>query len=117
MLSARIDTRIKLHIVFHPGSPIQYLILQKTPLVHAHEDCPEPEQSLKFSLELRGTGSEAIIGNVCQQCKARKDQATFDIVDFRAPTTVVTIVNGTASIEFFIKCYAYHHVEDSRAFW
>jgi hypothetical protein len=116
ILSARINTRIKLDISFHPGSPIQYLILQKTPLVHAHEDCPEPEQSLKFSLELRGAGSEAIIGNVCSQCKGRKDQVTWDIVDFRAPTTVITIANGIANVEFFIKCYAIHHNQGNCAF-
>jgi hypothetical protein len=117
VLSARINTRIKLDISFHPGSPIQFLTLPQTPSVHAHEDSPQPGRSLKFSLELGGTGSEAIIGNVCLQCKRRKDQATWDIVDFRAPTTVITIVNGTASIEFYIKCYVSHHVEDSRAFW
>ena len=114
ILSARIDTRIKLHVSFHPGSPIQFLKLPKTTSVHG--DCDAPEHSLKFSLELRGSANGAIIQYVCSKCKERKDQATRDIVDFRAQSTIVTIENGTASIEFFIKCYAHHHGLDFHAF-
>ena len=107
VLSARINTRIKLSVFFGPDSPVKFLKIPKTPSVH--EDCPTPEGSWKFSLELKGTGSGNIIGNICENCKNRKDQATWDVVDFRAPTTNVPIENGTASIEFFIKCYAHHH--------
>ena len=107
VLSARIDTRIKLRVSFLPGSPVEFLKIPKTPSVH--RECPTPERSLKFSLELKGAGSETIIGNICDNCKKRKGQATWDIVDFRAPTTIVTIENGTVDIEFFIKCYAHHH--------
>ena len=114
ILSARIDTRIKLHISFHPGSSIQFLILPKTPSVHS--DCDAPEQSLKFSLELRGSAEGATIPYVCSKCKERKDQATRDIVDFRAQSTIVTIEDGTAGIEFFIKCYSQHHGLDHHAF-
>jgi len=74
-----------------------------------HKEFLEPERSLKFSLELKGVGSETIIQDVCPKCKERKDQATWDMIDFRAPTTTVTIENGTARIEFSIKCYAFHH--------
>ena len=114
VLSARIDTGIKLHIAFLPGSPVQFLKLPKTPSVH--EDCPQPPRSLKFSLELRGAGSGMIIGNVCAKCKERKDQATWDIVDFRARTPISAIKNETANVEFFIKCYANHHGLDHHAF-
>ena len=114
ILSARIDTRIKLHISFHPGSSIQFLKLPKTPSVHS--DCDVPEQSLKFSLELRGSAEGATIQYVCSKCKERKDQATRDIVDFRAQSTIVTVEDGTASIEFFIKCYAQHHGLDHHTF-
>jgi len=107
VLSARIDTRIKLCVSFHPGSSVQSLKIPKTPSVH--EECPTPEGSLRFSLELKGADSRTIIKNVCDKCKERKDQATWDMVDFRAPTTIVSIENGTANIEFFIKCYAHHH--------
>ena len=115
MLSARIDTRIKLHISFQPSSQVQFLRIPKTPSVH--DDRPEPEQALRFSLELRGAAGGAIIGNVCSKCKERKGQATWDIVDFRAPTTIITIENGTATIEFFIKCYPQHHGLDPCGFW
>jgi hypothetical protein len=74
-----------------------------------HGDSPTPERFLKFSVELKGAGREAIIRNICEKCKERKDQATWDMVDFRAPTTIIVIENGTANIEFFIKCYARHH--------
>jgi hypothetical protein len=114
-LSARIDTRIKLHISFQSGSSVQFLKIPKT--LSVHEDRPEPERSLKFSLELRGAAGGAIIEKVCSKCKERKDQATWDIVDFRAPTTIITIENGTATIEFFIKCYAQHHGIDPCGFW
>jgi len=107
VLSARIDTRIKLCMIFHPGSPVQYLKIPKTPSVHG--ECPTPAGSLKFSLELKGADSRTIIGNVCEKCKERRDQASWDIVDFRAPTTIISIENATANIEFFIKCYAHHH--------
>jgi hypothetical protein len=93
---------------FRPQSPVQFLKIPKTSSVHG--ECPEPEQFLRFSLELKGVGSQTtIIRKVCLKCKERKDQATWDMVDFRAPTTIVTIENGTADIEFFIKCYAHHH--------
>ena len=114
ILSARIETRIKLHISFHPGSSIQFLKLPKTPSVHIDE--PASEQSLKFSLELRGSAGGAIIQYVCSKCKERKDQATRDIVDFRAQSTTVAIESGTVSIEFSIKCYAQHHGLDHNAF-
>jgi len=107
ILSARIDTRIKLCVTFRPGSPVQFLKIPKTPSVHG--ESLRTERSLKFSLELKGAGSQTIIRNVCEKCKERKDQATWDMADFRAPTTIVTIENGTAKIEFFIKCYAHHH--------
>jgi len=107
VLLARIDTRIKLCVTFCPGSPVQYLKIPKTPSVHG--EYPTPAESLKFSLELKGADSQTIIRNVCEKCKERKDQATWDIVDFRAPTTTISIENGTANIEFFIKCYAHHH--------
>jgi len=107
VLSARIDTRIKLCVSFHPGSSVQSLKIPKTPSVHG--ECPTPAGSLKFSLELKGADTQTIIKNVCDKCKERKDQATWDMVDFRAPTTIVSIENGTANIEFFIKCYAHHH--------
>ena len=108
VLSARIDTRIKLTVFFGPDSPVKSLKIPKTPSVH--RDCPTPEGSFKFSLELKGTGNGNIIGNICENCKKkRKYQATWDIVDFRAPTTNITIENGAANIEFFIKCYAHHH--------
>ena len=113
VLSARIDTRIKLRMSFRPGSPVEFLKIPRTPSVH--RECPTPERSLEFSLELKGAGGETIIGNICDDCKERKDQATWDIVDFRAPTTIVTIENGTAYIEFFIRCYAFHH--DVTNFW
>jgi hypothetical protein len=114
-LSARIDTRIKLRISFQSCSSVQFLKIPKTPSVH--EDRAGPERSLKFSLELRGAAGGATIGSVCSKCKERKDQATWDIVDFRSPTTIITIENGTATIEFFIKCYAQHHGLDHRGFW
>jgi hypothetical protein len=107
VLLVRIDTRIKLRVSFHPGSPVQFLKIPKTPSVHG--ECPTPEGSLKFSLELKGAGSQTIIRNVCEKCKERKDQATWDMVDFRAPTTIVSIEDGKANIEFSIKCYAHHH--------
>ena len=107
VLSARIDTRIELRLCFHPDSPVQFLKIPKTPSVHG--ECPTPAGSWKFSLELKGVGSPSIIRNVCENCKERKDQATWDIVDFRAPTTIVSIQDRTASVEFFIKCYAHHH--------
>ena len=113
VLFARIDTRIKLRISFRPGSPIQFLKVPKTSSVHG--ECPTPSQSLKFSLELKGPGGETIPRNVCGKCKERKDQATWDMVDFRAPTTIIAIENGAANIEFFIKCYAHHH--DLTHFW
>ena len=113
VLSVRIDTRIKLLVSFRPGSLVQFLKIPKTPSVHG--ECPTPEQSLKFSLELKGAGSEAIIRSICEKCKERKDQATWDMVDFRAPTTIISIHDGTASIEFSIKCYARHHGEEH--FW
>ena len=113
VLSVRIDTRIKLLVFFRPGSPAQFLKIPKTPSVHG--DRPTPVQSLKFSLELKGAGSEAIIRNICEKCKERKDQATWDMVDFRAPTTLIAIQDGTANIEFSIKCYAHHHGEEH--FW
>ena len=113
VLSARIDTIIKLRVSFHPGSPIRFLKLPKTRSVHEDHFV---EQSLKFSLELRGAGSENVIGNICPECKNRKNQATWDIVDFRAPTTNILIENRTATVEFFIKCYAWHHGEDHHAF-
>ena len=114
VLRARIDTRIKLHITFPTGFPVQFLKLPKTPSVH--EDSPQPEQTLKFSLELRGAGSESIIEHVCSKCKERKSQATWDIVDFRGRTTIIAIENQSASIEFFIKCYAKHHRPEYHAF-
>ena len=108
VLSARIDTRIKLCVSFHPGSPVQFLKIPRTPSVHGER--PTPEESLKFSVELKGAGGQNIIRNVCERCKERKDQATWDIVDFRAATTIIPIQkDGTASIEFFIRCYAHHH--------
>jgi len=107
VLSARIDTRIKLCMTFCPGSPVQYLKIPKTASVHG--ECPTPAGSLKFSLELKGADSQTIIKNVCEKCKERRDQATWDIVDFRARTTIISIKNGTANIEFYIKCYAHHH--------
>ena len=108
VLSARIDTRIKLCVTFRPGFPVQFLKIPRTPSVH--KQCPTPEGSLKFSVELKGAGSQNIISNVCEKCKERKDQATWDIVDFRAATTIIPIEeDGTASIEFFIRCYAHHH--------
>ena len=125
-LSARVETCIKLCITFHPGSSVQFLKLPKTPSVHS--DDPALAQSLKFSLEVRRASGGDIIQTVCSKCKQRKDQATSDIVDFRAQSTIVTIQNGTpdktqdetpnrtASIEFFIKCYATHHGVDHHAF-
>ena len=113
VLSVRIDTRIKLLVSFRPGSPVQCLKIPKTPSVHG--ECPTPAQSLKFSLELKGAGSEVIIRSICEKCKERKDQATWDMVDFRAPTTIISIQDGTASIEFSIKCYARHHGKEH--FW
>jgi len=107
VLSARIDTRIKLRMTFCPGSPVQYLKIPKTPSVHG--ECPTPAGSLKFSLELKGADSQTIIKNVCEKCKVRRDQATWDIVDFRASSTIISIENGSANIEFSIKCYAHHH--------
>jgi len=107
VLSARVDTRIKLCVTFHPGSPVQFLKIPKTPSVH--EERPTPKNSLKFSLELKGAESQAIIRRVCGNCKERKGQATWDMVDFRAPTTIVAIENGKANIEFSIKCYSHHH--------
>jgi len=107
VLSARIDTRIKIYMTFCPGSPVQYLKIPKTASVHG--ESPTPTGSLKFSLELKGADSQTIIKNVCEKCKERRDQATWDIVDFRASTTNISIENGTAIIEFFIKCYAHHH--------
>ena len=74
-----------------------------------HSDAPVPEGSLKFSLELKGPSGGNIISEVCNGCMGRMDQATWDIVDFRRPTTTVAIENSTASLEFFIKCYAKHH--------
>ena len=113
VLSVRIDTRIKLLVSFCPGSSVQFLKIPKTHSVHG--ECPTPAQSLKFSLELKGAGSEAMIRNICEKCKERKDQATWDMVDFRAPTTLIAIQDGTASIEFSIKCYARHHGKEH--FW
>ena len=107
VLSARIDTRIELRLSFHPDSPVQFLRIPKTPSVHG--ECPTPPGSWRFSLELKGAGSQSTISNVCEKCKERKDQATWDIVDFRAPTTIISIQDKTASVEFFIKCYARHH--------
>ena len=107
VLSVRIDTRIKLRVSFHPGSSTQFLKIPKTPSVH--KQCPTPSGSLKFSVELKGARNQTIIRSVCEKCKERKDQATWDIVDFRAPTTIIPIQDGTASIEFFIRCYAHHH--------
>ena len=107
VLSARIDTRIKLRVSFRPGSLVQFLKIPRTPSVH--EQCPTPEGSLKFSLDLKGADSQTIIRHVCERCKERKDQATWDIVDFRATTTIISIQDDTASIEFFIRCYAHHH--------
>ena len=114
VLSARIETSIKLHISFHPGSSIQFLKLPKTPSVHS--DNPAPEQSLKFSLEVRRAAGGDIIQSVCSKCKERKSQASWDMVDFKAQSTIVTIQNGTASVEFSIKCYAQHHGLDHHAF-
>ena len=107
ILSARIDTRIKLCMTFRPGSPVHFLKIPKTPSVHG--ECPGLERSLKFSVELKGAGRQTIIRDVCERCKERRDQSTWDMVDFRATTTSVPIENGTANIEFFIKCYAHHH--------
>jgi hypothetical protein len=107
VLSVRIDTRIKLRVSFHPGSSIQFLKIPKTPSVHGER--PTPAESLKFTLELKGAGNQAIIGNVCEKCKERKDQATWDLVDFRAPTTIISIQDRAAIIEFYIKCYPHHH--------
>ena len=107
VLSARIDTRIELRLSFPPESPVQFLEIPKTPSVHT--ECPTPAGSWKFSLELKGAGSQSTIRNVCENCKERKDQATWDIVDFRAPTTIISIQDRKASVEFFIKCYAHHH--------
>ena len=113
-LLARIDTRIKLHISFYPGSSIQFLKLPKTTSVHS--DDPAQGQSLKFSLELRGSAGGAIIQYVCSKCKERKDQATWDIVDFKAQSTIIAIENGAVTIEFSIKCYARHHGLDHNDF-
>ena len=113
VLSARIDTRIKLRVSFHPGSSVQFLEIPKTPSVH--QECPTPNGSLRFTLELKGVDGQTIIRNICENCKKRRDQATWDIVDFRAPTTTISIQDGTANIEFFIKCYAHHH--GSMYFW
>jgi hypothetical protein len=113
ILSARISTRIKLHISLHPGSSIQFLKLPRTPSVHSEDPTPAP--SLRFALELRGSTNGAIIQRVCSRCKDRKDQATWDIVDFRAQSTIVAIENGTVNIEFFIKCYAQDHGMDQNA--
>ena len=114
VLSARIETSIKLHISFHPGSSIKFLKLPKTPSVHS--DNPTPEQFLKFSLEVRRAAGGDIIQSVCSKCEKRKGQATSDIVDFKAKSTTVTIQNGTANVEFSIKCYAQHHGLDHHAF-
>ena len=134
VVSARVETCIKLDISFYPGSSVEFLKLPKTPSVHS--DCDAPEQSLKFSLEVRRAAGGDIIQTVCSTCKKRKDQATLDIVDFRAQSTTVTnqnefpnkpqdefpnkpqdeTLNGAASIEFFIKCYAKHHGVDHHAF-
>jgi hypothetical protein len=81
-----------------------------------HKDCPETEGALKFSLELRGAPNGTIIKEVCSKCKERKGQATWDIVDFTAPTTLIPIENGIASIEFSIKCHASDHGVDHRTF-
>jgi hypothetical protein len=115
ILSARIDTRIRLHMSFHPGSSVRSLKIPKTPSVH--KECPESAWSLKFTLELRGDATGNIIENLCSKCKERKDQVTWDIVDFRAPTTLIAIENGAANVEFFIKCYAQHHGLGHRTFW
>ena len=89
VLSARIDTRIKFRASFHPGPLVQFLKIPKTPSVH--KQCPTPEGTLKFSVELKGVGSH-------------------NIINFRAATTIMPIQeDGTASIEFFIRCYAHHH--------
>ena len=126
VLSARVETCIKLHISFYPGSSAKFLKIPKTPSVHS--DDPALAQSLKFSLEVRRASGGDIIQAVCSKCKGRKDQATLDIVDFRAQSTTVTIQseapnetqdetpNRTANIEFFIKCYATHHGVDHHAF-
>ena len=118
VLSARVETCIKLHISFYPGSSAMFLKLPKTHSVHS--DDPAPAQSLKFSLEVRRASGGDIIQTVCSKCKQRKDQAKSDIIDFRAQSTTVTIQNETpnrtASIEFFIKCYAAHHGVDHHAF-
>ena len=95
ILLARIDTRIKLHISFHPSSSIQFLKLPKTPSMHS--DCDGPEQSLKCSLEPRGSTEGAAIQNVCSKCKERKDQATRD---FRAQSTIITIKDGQRASNF-----------------
>ena len=68
-----------------------------------------PERSLKFSLELKEAGSQTLINSICAKCTKRKDQGTWDIVDFRAETTIITVEDGAATIEFFIKSYASHH--------
>ena len=110
VLSARVDTKIKLCVSFNAGSTVQCLKIPKTPSVLG--ESPTPEGSLKFSLELKeadGQGSQGVIENICIKCKRRKDQTTWDMVDFRAPTTIVSIQGETASIEFSIKCYSHHH--------
>ena len=114
VLSARIETSIKLHISFCPGSSIQFLKLPKTPSVHS--DSPAPELFLKFFLEVRRVGGGDVIQSVCSKCEKRKAQATSDMVDFKAKSTIITIQNGTASVEFSIKCYAQHHGLDHHAF-
>ena len=109
ILPARIATRFKLH----SGSLVQFLKLPKIPSVHSDY---VPEKSLKFSLELRGAAGWAITQCVCSDCKVRKGQVMWDMVDFTVQSTIVTIGNGTASTEFFIKCYAQHHGLDHHAF-
>lgn len=113
VLSARVETCIKLHISFYPGSSAMFLKLPKTHSVHS--DDPAPVQSLKFSLGVRTAAGGDIIQSVCSKCRKQKAQAS-DMVDFIAQSTTVTIRNGTASIQFSIKCYAQHHGLDHHTF-
>ena len=40
----------------------------------------------------------------------------WDMVDFTAQSTIITIENGTASTNFFIKCYTHHNRLDHYTF-
>jgi hypothetical protein len=113
VLSARVETSIKLHISFHPGSSIQFLKLPKTPSVHS--DDPAPEQSLKFSLEVRTGPPVGLLFNLSVRnanYERTRRRGMWLISEPNPRPSPLIPENGTASIEFFIKCYA--HASRSR---